>query len=206
MTRAAPESVDWQALRERLAQTAAAIAAPFEMTAEQAASVLEERARTLARPLEMAEPADASEHLVFTLNGRRYALPSHTLFTVCRLGALVPVPGAPKAFLGITSWSGFLIPVVDLRIHFNLPGDRSVIPGYLIVLGAKAPDLALAADAVEELALLRTDEIVQPSKEEQVAAKAGIKGITRDRVIQLDAAGLAEDPALRVTPAVKVSK
>lgn len=196
----AAESETWQATKERLTQAAAAIAAPFEMTAEQANFLLEERARELAKPLEAAEPSETSEHLIFTLSGIRYALPANRIFTVCRSGALVPVPGFPKAFLGITSWSGFLIPVADLRVQLNLPTDRSLMPGYLIVLGTDAPDLALTADAVEELAVLRKDEVTQPPAEEGRAMSAAIQGVTRDRVILLDAEILAEDPGLRAVP------
>src|SRR5690606_27765018 len=109
-------------------------------------------------------------------------------------------PGFPKAFLGITSWSGFLIPVADLRVQLNLPTDRSLMPGYLIVLGTDAPDLALTADAVQELAVLRKDEVTQPPAEEGRAMSAAIQGVTRDRVILLDAEILAEDPGLRAVP------
>lgn len=72
-----------------------------------------------------------SVHVRFRVGGEAYAVPVEHVLEVVGLGELAPVPGAPRAVLGVRNLRGQVLPVVDLAtvlgIERNGPGQRLVI-------------------------------------------------------------------------------
>jgi purine-binding chemotaxis protein CheW len=187
---------DWNTLRARLSEAAAAIDKPFEMSSERAAAILDERARLLAASPGPEQETSLSEFVIFRLGKARYGLESRYVQAVFRLGALVPVPGTPDAFLGITNLRGILLPVVDLRVLFDLPRGRAVEAHRLIVLRRDGPEIGVIAESVDELALLQVDALAESPAD--LAQPSCVRSVTPDRVILLHAGSLLDEPGLRI--------
>lgn len=188
---------DWDTLRARLADAAAAISKPFEISPDRAAAILDERARLLAAAPEAEQAADLCEFVIFRLGKTSYGLESRYVQAVSRLGSLVAVPGLPEAFLGITNLRGVLLPVIDLRVLFGLPRGRLAEAGRLIVLRHDGPNVGVIAESVDEVAHQRLDDLAAPPSESDQERPSCVRGVTRDRVVLLEAASLLNDPVLR---------
>lgn len=192
---------NWPKLRARLTAVAATLGAGAEMTPDEEAHILKERARRLAAP-PVSEPDHMTEFLIFDLGKARYALESRFVVTVSPLGALVPIPGAPETFLGVTNLQGVLLPVVDLKALLGAQQRRQPAEkARLIVLGRSGPDVGVIADNLDGLALLQTHDLAQsPLDTASPDQPSYIRGVTRDRIILIDAAQLLDGPNLRIRP------
>lgn len=91
---------------------------------------------------------DFDSLIVFALEGRRYALPLSDVDKVLRVMALTQLPKAPDIVLGVVNIRGQVIPVVDMRRRFHLPGRGIALTDQLIVAHTARRPVALIADAV----------------------------------------------------------
>lgn len=124
-----------------------------------AARVLAERARALATP----PPAPAPESvpgLSFAAGADRYVVTLEGVLRVERIGRVARVPGTGRGVLGAVSVDGR--PCALLDVPAWLSGAVPAPPRrWAIVLGHRAPEVALSADAVDlvrlPVACLRLD-------------------------------------------------
>ncbi len=61
-------------------------------------------------------------YIVFTLDEQRYALHLSAVERVICVVEITPLPKAPEIVLGIINVGGQIIPVIDMRKRFRLPG------------------------------------------------------------------------------------
>lgn len=112
-----------------------------------AARVLAARARALAAP----PPAPGEETapiVAFDVEAERYGVTLEAVLRVERVGEVARVPGAAPEVLGLVAIDGRPCPLVDVPalLHAGAPGGPR---RWAVVLGRRAPELALAADAVD---------------------------------------------------------
>ena len=85
----------------------------------------------------------ASNRLVIAvLDGHKFALPLSAVERIVRAVEVTPVPNAPEMVLGVVNVQGEIVPVIDLRRRFGLPGRDMELSDHLII--ARASDLAVA--------------------------------------------------------------
>jgi purine-binding chemotaxis protein CheW len=65
-----------------------------------------------------------SVHVRFRVGGESYAVPVENVLEVADLGELSPVPGAPRAILGVRNMRGQVLPVIDLATVFGVASDN----------------------------------------------------------------------------------
>jgi chemotaxis signal transduction protein len=152
---------------------------------ERAARVLAARARALA-----VRPGEAGEELVATLafdaGGERYALPLGAALRVERVAGVARVPGSPAGYVGLVNLHGKPCPLVDVPALLGVPGAAPAARRWAVVLGARAAELALAADAVE----------IEGVPRARLHAAGGPRlGVTADARVVLDPAALLAAPA-----------
>ncbi len=81
------------------------------------ASALKARAKQLAQPLERTQPMrQPVSLLVFELNGERYGVDMRHVVEVLRPSGVTAVPCTPPFLLGLTSYRGRALPLVDLGV------------------------------------------------------------------------------------------
>jgi purine-binding chemotaxis protein CheW len=138
---------DWQGAYARLARAARALEPA--RSEEEAALVLERRARALAAPLPEPEASrDEIELLVFEAAGETYAIEIASVEAVASLRGLTPVPGTPPAVSGVVAHRGNALPVVDLKPLLGLTGDRSTAGCWLVAIRAERGGIGVRADRI----------------------------------------------------------
>lgn len=113
-------------------------------------TILERRARALARPVAADEEADfeALALLLIQVDGERLAIPLDSIVAIARPGSITPLPRAVAPVYGVTAWRGRPLTVLSLG------SDRPAIDheSRLVVLGTGARAmLAIVVDAVDDV-------------------------------------------------------
>jgi purine-binding chemotaxis protein CheW len=102
--------------------------------------------------------------IVFTLEGREFALPVENVSEVLRMVTLAPVPESPMWMPGVINLRGAVVPVVDLRMRLGLPHERWGVNTPIIVAECRGRMLGLLADAVVELLSVPSSSISAPDE------------------------------------------
>jgi purine-binding chemotaxis protein CheW len=192
-------TIDWTAVRERLAKAQQAVEQALDLAPERARAVMDERARALARPLETGPAAGETLDLVtFALASERYALEARHVREVVRLVDYTPVPSAPEFLLGVTNVRGEILAVMDLRKFFDVPHKGLTDLSRVLVLGHERAEFGVLADAVFEVAKARLDEILEPPASVAGIGREYLRGVTAEALVVLDGAVLLEDAHLYV--------
>jgi purine-binding chemotaxis protein CheW len=191
--------IDWAAVRERLARAVAATEAAHDLTPEQARAVLEERARRLARPPQLApRPGETLELLGFSLGRERYAIEARFVREVMPLRDYTPVPGAPEVFVGVTNLRGDVLAIADLRKLLHIDENDLSDLSRVIVVGGDEAELGILADAVHAVEVHATAAVLDPPGWMAGAAREVVRGVTREALVVIAGDRLLADARLVV--------
>ena len=161
-------------------------------------TMLEERARRLARREVQAPEPPSIDLLTFALGPIRYGIDYRVVREVVRLVSVTPVPGAPDFLLGVTNYRGQVLALFDLRGLFGVPAAPLNDLSRILVLGDDAPEFGLLADRAEATTRVALADI-QPTPD--VSGTAGqnfYRGVASEGVIVLDGDILLRDERLVV--------
>ncbi|MGA1860152.1 chemotaxis protein CheW [Azospirillum sp. 11R-A] len=189
-------SIDWDAVRDKVAHRSADLEETFAGRGPWADAVLARRAQELAEvPQRDDEAGTGTPMLVARGAETLYGLELRHLGHIVPMPRLARVPGAPPAILGVIAVAGKVMRLFDLDglcsgTHAAAAGiDRpGYAPGYAIVLrtgtGRPAALRLHEVERVADIALPRTS----------VPAEAGplVRAITADRMAILDMAALLD--------------
>lgn len=199
-------AVDWREIEQRLEAARVATERIWRPTVADTRRVLEQRARALARESARTESADERIEVVeFILAHERYAVASAYVREVHPLAKLTPLPCTPPFVLGIINVRGEILPVIDLKKVFGLPGHGLASFGTVIVLESGGRVFGIAADTLGGIRhLLRAG--IQASLPALADNREDyLQGVTAERVIILDAGKLLSDEKLVVREQVGAS-
>ncbi|NVI97274.1 chemotaxis protein CheW [Myxococcus sp. AM009] len=187
--------IDWDATRARLARLADLEKEQGTLSPEEAAALLEKRARALSRePRPQVDPGTLREVVRFKAAGQRYALESRFVLEVVRAPELVTLPGAPPVLRGLTLMHGEVLPVVELAPLFGrAPSD---IAGPLLVVGVGRAELGVRTEEVEEVTVLASSELLAPPTSLDDAAGHLVSAADRDGTLVLEGEALLGDSRL----------
>jgi purine-binding chemotaxis protein CheW len=90
--------------------------------------------------------------VLFRLDGRRCAIAASAVVEILAAVATSPLPGQPGYIAGVIDLRGTIVPVLDLRVRFGLPGRLMEPSDQFIVTRARERLLALWIDEVEAFA------------------------------------------------------
>jgi purine-binding chemotaxis protein CheW len=95
------------------------------------------------------------QHIAFSVDDQRYAVPLDVVERVLRAVEITPLPETFGAVGGVINLQGRAIPVVDLRRRFKLP-EREIGPhDQFLVIRSGATTVALPVD--ETLGIIREE-------------------------------------------------
>ncbi|HEY8551711.1 MAG TPA: chemotaxis protein CheW [Vicinamibacterales bacterium] len=107
--------------------------------------------------------AMAGKYLTFQLGKEEYGLPVLKVREIIKLLEITPVPQAPPHVKGVINLRGKVIPVIDLRLKFQLPFQEYDARTAIIVVevvGINGPLLmGIIVDTVSEVLNITADEI-----------------------------------------------
>ena len=166
-------------------------------------SRLRKRALALAKepPLER-EDTSVIELVEFTLAAENYGIESRMVREIYPLKDFTPLPGVPSYILGIVNIRGSILPIVDLRIFFNLPEKGLGELNRVIILHDEQMEFGILADKVEGIRVIYDEEILPVPQNITRIGEEYLKGITKNRIIIIDANKLLRDKNLIVNDRV----
>lgn len=154
-------------------------------------TLLAERARQLARPLDDIDAAGAvgtSSLLVVKLGDERVGIALDHITEVHRAILLTPIPGARLPVVGVIAWRGRVLTVLDIA-HSRRAPLAMTDTTRILVLGRHNASFGIVADDVEDVQGLNTQDVV-PVEDVSPARRAFVLGVTADALVVLDAAAL----------------
>ena len=136
---------------------------------------------------------EADKLVVFRLGEDLFAADIFSVERVLRYGAPTPVPDMPAYIEGVMDYQGHVVPVVNLRLRFELPAASTGGETRTLVLNVAGEWIGVVVDAVTEVAAYDRGAVSAPPKLFRGLSAEYLKGIVRrgERlVIFLDVAQL----------------
>jgi len=97
------------------------------------------------------EDEGTDRYLTFRLHDESYGINIAAVTEIIGLQKITPIPEVPAFIRGVINLRGKIIPIMDVRLRFNLPerpyNDRTCI----IVVGVQDVAVGLAIDEVQEV-------------------------------------------------------
>jgi len=108
-----------------------------------------------------AEDAGQSEYLAFRVSGGVFAVPVAIVREIVRASRITPVPRAPHAILGITSFRGRIVTVIDLGLRLGIDSSANTPErGRTLTDAARGRMRTLMVDVAGETLGLTVDEVL----------------------------------------------
>ena len=89
--------------------------------------------------------------VVFDLNEEAYGVDISQVREIIRMQEITRVPRAPEFIEGVINLRGKVIPVVDLRARFSMPGTERTDEHRIVVVDVDGQDIGMVVDAVTEV-------------------------------------------------------
>lgn len=109
---------------------------------------------------------DASQYLIFTLNGESFAMDILQIREIIEFGHLTEVPMTPDMVRGVINLRGAVVPVIDLSARFGRGqtaiGRRTCIVILEIDEGEALQTVGIVVDGVTEVLEIAAADITPP--------------------------------------------
>ena len=166
-----------------------------QLTSEQSAILLRERAAELAKVADDDQQTDGLlEVACFLLGDETVAVPTDCVIELLTLDSVTPIPQASKHFVGITNLRGTVTAIVDLCQLMGIPRDRS-FRHQALVLGRDEPEFGILVDGVDHVVSLRPDDLVASAITNHPEL---VLGISPDGLLVFDGKQLLTCPMLMI--------
>ena len=190
-------SIDWVQVRQRLAQSQAAIEKTFVEDDQQTRETWRRRAVELAQRRKAVEHAPAGlRTLVFTLSTERYGLELESLVEVLPFSKCTPVPSGPPELQGVINRRGQIYCVLSLArlLELREPQPGQAPGGYILVLRSSRGEFGLQVDQVDCVTYVVRESLQTPDQEAVALGKKYSSGVTPEGTILLDVCTLLTHP------------
>jgi len=113
---------------------------------------------------EMSADADISaQYLTFNLDGEAFATEIAKVREVLEYAQITPVPRSPEYMLGVINLRGNVVPIVDLRLQFDMETAAVDVNTCIIIIEIEIEGtstvLGVLADQVQEVIELRPEQL-----------------------------------------------
>jgi purine-binding chemotaxis protein CheW len=105
-----------------------------------------------------------SEYLAFTLGNEEYGIDILKVQEIRGYEAVTRIANAPDFLKGVINLRGIIVPVVDMRIKFNLGTATYDQFTVVIILNIEGRIVGMVVDSVSDVTTLRPDQ-VRPAPE-----------------------------------------
>ena len=139
------------------------------------------------------EKSGRTQLVVFRVGDDRFAADIFAVERVLRFTAPRPIPNVPAWLEGVIDYGGRVVPVIDLRMRFELPAASSRESARSLVVVAGDEWIAAIVDGVDEVITVTDAQLEPPPPLFKGLAKQYLRALVRrsDHVIvALDVAQL----------------
>lgn len=106
--------------------------------------------------------AQQNKYLLFPLGDELYGIPIHTVINIVELQKITAVPDVPNYIKGLINLRGNVLPVIDLRVRFNLSAREYDDRTCIIIVKAGDQSFGLIVDTVAEVQDIPSEQIEPP--------------------------------------------
>ncbi len=136
---------------------------------------------------------NSEQLLTFILAGEEYGVDILRVQEIKGWDSVTPIPNTPKHILGVINLRGTIVPIVDLRLRFNLESIPYGPTTVVIVLKVKSEDhsrtMGIVVDGVSDVYNMAQDAMKAPPDFGSVISVDFVKGLAtvgENMVIVLD--------------------
>ncbi len=116
-------------------------------------------------------------YLIFSVNNEYYGVQIGFVTEIVGLQKIIPVPDVPGFIKGVINLRGQVIPVMDVRVRFNINQQKYDDRTVIIVLDHKDSKTGLIVDGVSDVMEWNDKEISPPPQKEDNDGSAMITGV-----------------------------
>ena len=120
----------------------------------------------LALTSNLARDASGAQYLTFTLDGEEYGVEILRVQEIKGWMPVTRVPNTPSYMQGVLNLRGTIVPIIDLRMRFNLDKADYTPVTVVIVLtirdGERRRTLGVVVDGVSDVVTVDRDELKPP--------------------------------------------
>jgi purine-binding chemotaxis protein CheW len=166
-------------------------------------TLLKNRAIAMAQePEQNRETSTVTEIIEFILAAESYGIESAFVREVYPLKDYTPLPGLPPYIFGIINVRGQILPVIDLKKFFNLPEKGLGDLNRVIILCDDQMEFGILADMVHGTQQIELEDIRDVPSTVTGIGEEYLKGVTKERLIVLNAKRLLSDKSIVVNDEV----
>jgi purine-binding chemotaxis protein CheW len=153
---------------------------------------------------------NSEQLLTFILAGEEYGVDILRVQEIKGWDSVTPIPNTPKHILGVINLRGTIVPIIDLRLRFNLDSIPYGPTTVVIMLKVKSEDRArtmgIVVDGVSDVYNLAQDAMKPPPDFGSVISVDFVKGLAtvgEHMVIVLDIDHMLNSGELAVVEAAE---
>ena len=121
------------------------------------------------------------KYLTFQLSDEEYGLPIKKVKEIIGIMDITKIPKTPEFIRGVINLRGKIIPVMDLRLKFELPEKEYNPRTCIIVIDIETDELkrqiGIIVDTVSEVVNVRSEEIEPPPQYETYGTEIFLHGL-----------------------------
>lgn len=110
-------------------------------------------------PVETDSSVNANEFLTFTLGKEEYGIDILKVQEIRGYDAVTHIANTPAFLKGVINLRGTIVPIVDLRIKFNLGDPSYDAMTVVIILNLSGRIVGVVVDSVSDVLTLQPDQI-----------------------------------------------
>jgi purine-binding chemotaxis protein CheW len=126
-------------------------------------------------------------YVLFKVAGANYAVAAADVLQMESFTTATAVPGAPSYVAGLVQIRGRVVPVIDMRARFGLPGASHDLDTRVVVVQQAARVVSLLVDSAREVISLDPDSFRPPPEIVAEQAAGFVKAVAQvgERLIML---------------------
>ena len=132
-----------------------------------------------AETMSRRETDRVHELVAFHVGNEDYAVDIRHVQEINRFSTLITLPQAPEFIEGVLNLRGEVMPVIDLRERFGLPGDATIKSPRIIITPIAGVPTGLVVDAVDEVRSVDQRKLEDPPKVTSGGANAYIQKVAK---------------------------
>jgi len=177
--------------------TGAGIDTSFPINKKEDYPELLRRAELLAKKFcEEDVNGDYTDVLEFQLTGERYAFELTGIKEVIYLREFTPLPYCPDFLMGMFKLRGEVVPLIDIRKFFELPGTPLSDLNRIIIISDESTRIGVMTDRIYEIQKIRKEDVHRTLLVGGDFRDEFTVGVTSTRLIILDAMKLLRSKKL----------
>lgn len=123
--------------------------------------------------------AEAEQYLTFRLDGLDYGIPIYQVQEIRGWTKVTPLPNSPRYIRGVLNLRGTIVPIIDLRLRFNLeevPYDAVTV---IVVVNVGSRLAGIVVDSVSDVITLNPEQRRNAPEFEGHANRQFVQGLTQ---------------------------